>query len=404
MKRYFLGMAANYSGEDVARHLFSWGTQKDLDNLKTHLERRYKGEAYLCKNGRSALTLALKAYFNKGDAVIINGFTCYAVYEAVQAAGLKPIFADISKDNLNFTNDTLLDAISPVSRPFSLAPVVTGLASKSASVVTHAFETDDDRIQPKGIIIQNTLGNPVDIKQIEVFAKKHNLTIIEDLAHCAGVKYPDGREAGTVGAASILSFGKDKSIDTISGGALILRMPEVHKITAPTQAPKLSDHLRARFYPLFGSVCRALSYIHLGGALMRGLVKIHWVERSADNKLDTKRRLSKFEAKLALEQLQQLRRNGEAPIREFYLVDNREELLQELKKHGYYFDGFWYEKPISPQRYYKKTKFPEQDCPNAVYAAEHIVNLPVYYTRSELSPARKIIKKYAIQNMGDGNG
>ena len=373
MKRYFLGMAANYSGEDVVRHLFSWGTQKDLDALKKHLEYRYKGEAYLCKNGRSALALALKAYFDKGDAVIVNGFTCYAVYEAVKAAGLVPVYADISRDDLNFTTETLKDAIMSDS-------------------------------QPRGIIIQNTLGNPVDIKQIEAFAKKHNLTIIEDLAHCAGVKYPDGREAGTVGVATILSFGKDKSIDTISGGAAIFRMPEVRKVSAPIKAPKLSDHLRARFYPLFGSICRGLSYVHLGGPLMRGLVKIRWVERSADNALDLERRLSKFEAKLALGQLRKLRRGGEAPIREFYLVENRDELMKKLKKLGYYLGGFWYEKPISPQRYYKKTKFPEEKCPNAVYVADHIMNLPVYYTRSELKPARKLIEKYIVKDVGGANG
>lgn len=373
MRRYFLGMAANYSGEDVVRHLFSWGTQKDLDALKKHLEYRYKGEAYLCKNGRSALTLALKAYFDKGDAVIVNGFTCYAVYEAVKAAGLVPVYADISRNDLNFTTETLKDAILSDS-------------------------------QPRGIIIQNTLGNPVDIKQIETFARKHNLTIIEDLAHCAGVKYPDGREAGTVGAATILSFGKDKSIDTISGGAAIFRMPETHKIKVPIKSPKLSDHLRARFYPLFGSICRGLSYIHLGGVLMRGLVKIRWVERSADNRLDIDRRLSKFEAKLALEQLERLKRNGETPIREFYLVENRNELLRKLKRSGYYFDGFWYERPISPQRYYKKTKFPEDRCPNAVYVADHIINFPVHYTRSELKPARKIVEKYTIKNKEGKDG
>jgi dTDP-4-amino-4,6-dideoxygalactose transaminase len=234
----------------------------------------------------------------------------------------------------------------------------------------------------------------VDIEKIEQFTKEHDLTIIEDLAHCAGVRYADGREAGTVGAAAVLSFGKDKSIDTISGGAVVLRYPYKNPIKAPSKHPKISDHLRARFYPFFGALCRKLSYVHLGGVLMKLLLAIHWVEKSADNKLDLERRPSKFEAKRALMQIKSLSRTGEKPLRTFYIVKEREKLLKELKEAGYYFDGFWYEKPVSPARYYKKVHFPEKDCPNAVYAAEHIVNLPRYYRKKNLEPAIKIIKKY----------
>lgn len=366
-KHYFLGLAAGKKG--AWRQIFTYGTSRDCADLKVFLQEKYGGEAILTKNGRSALALALKANFKPGDGVIVNGFTCYAVYEAVKAAGLKPIWADISRENLNF----------------SLKDLDVFYSKHSSDGLTKSI---------RGIIIQNTLGNPVDMVKIEKFAKKHNLKIIEDLAHCAGVKYPDGREAGTVGAAAILSFGKDKSIDTTSGGALILREPGPNGIKAPSSAPKLPDNLRARFYPLFGNICRGLSYVHLGGALMRLLVRIHWVEKSADNKLDLNRKISKFEAKLALKQLKNLKKSGEKPLREFYLVKDRDTALKELKKAGYHFAGFWYEKPVSPERYYRKVKFPEEECPVATEVAAKIINFPTYYSGQELEPARKIIKGY----------
>ncbi|MBQ5812315.1 DegT/DnrJ/EryC1/StrS aminotransferase family protein, partial [Candidatus Saccharibacteria bacterium] len=322
-KHYFLGQAADYSGEDILRHLFTIGRTRDLDALKRYLIQRYQGnQAMLCKNGRSALCLALRAYFEPGDTVIVNGFTCYAVYEAVIAAGLKPLFVDISREDLNFTVKTLEMLPSGHTQGRSAKPTVPSEASPSVSS------------KIAGIIVQNSLGNPVDIRAVEKFAKQHNLTIIEDLAHCTGVKYADGRECGTVGAAAAFSFGKDKTIDTISGGAVVLReglspsfetrpagpspraagansrLARLRNLSAPVKAPRLSDHLRAKFYPLFGSICRGLSYVHLGGLLMRGLVKIHWVEKSADNRLDLKRRISKFEAKLALEQFKHLKRSG----------------------------------------------------------------------------------------------
>ena len=125
---------------------------------------------------------------------------------------------------------------------------------------------------------------------------------------------------------------------------------------------------------------------------MRGLIKIHFVEKSADNKLDIKRKISKFEAKLAAEQFKSLKNT---PLREFCLVKNRDEVLKELKEAGYYFDGFWYERPVSPERYYKKTHFPEKDCPVAVEVSEKIINLPTYYSEKQLEKAREIIKKYS---------
>ena len=358
-ENYFLGLAANQ--KKVWRHLFVRASKKDAQNLKNYLAEHYGGEAILAKNGRSALALALKAYFNKGDKIIVNGFTCFAVYEAVRAAGLTPVFADINERDLNFSTETLEKVV------------------------------DDDTV---GIIIQNTLGNPVDLKAIERFAGEHGLIIIEDLAHSAGILYPDGREAGTVGAATVLSFGKDKSIDATSGGAVILRHHHMNQVNKPSKSPRKSDYLRERFYPLFGAWCRHLTRVHLGGILMRALIKIHFIERSADNKLDLTRRPANFEAKLALMQLKKLSRNGEKPLREFYLVKNRDEVLLRLRRAGYYFDGFWYEKPIAPARYYQKTHFNEMMCPVATEVAKKIINLPTYYNKREMEKAHKIIEEY----------
>ena len=141
---------------------------------------------------------------------------------------------------------------------------------------------------------------------------------------------------------------------------------------------------------------RALAHIHLGGPLMRALVKIHFVEKSADSKLSLERKPSKFQAKLALAQFKNLRGNSKN-LREFYLVNNRDEVLQKLKRAGYHFAGFWYEKPVSPERYYKKVHFPEKSCPNATFVAAHIINFPNYYTDDELKPAYEIIKPYLVE-------
>lgn len=360
-KHYYLGL--NARRRHAWRHLFMIGKKADYTALEEALASRYGGTAVLYKNGRTGLAAVLKAYFNRGDGIIVNGFTCYAVVEAVKEAGLTPIYADIDRDTLNY-NTAALDA-----------------AFKASSKIV------------SGVIVQNTLGIPVDISEVERFAAKHGLMIIEDLAHSVGVKYTDGREAGTVGAATILSFGKDKAVDTISGGAAIFRYPCKGRIKAPAVLPQKSDALRARFYPLFAGMVRGLTYIHLGGVLMRILLKLRFVERSADNALDMKRTMTKAQAKEALKELS----HAQGVDREFYLVNDREKCLMELKKAGYHFAGYWYEKPISPERYYAAAHFPEEHCPEAVFVSEHIINLPTFYRPEELKEARRIIKKYMIR-------
>ena len=92
----------------------------------------------ITKNGRTGLGLALQAYFDPGDKIVVNGFTCYAVIEAIEAAGMTPIYADIEQKTLNFDQQTLEQLFSD--------PVSHGA---------------------KWIIVQNSLGNPVDMKKIE---------------------------------------------------------------------------------------------------------------------------------------------------------------------------------------------------------------------------------------------
>ena len=121
------------------------------------------------------------------------------------------------------------------------------------------------------------------------------------------------------------------------------------------------------------------------------------MERSADNRLDLTRKIANFEAKLALGQL--LKLENAKPLRKFYLLSNRDMILADLRRAGYYFDGFWYERPVSPDRYYASVKFPESECPTAVAVSQRILNLPTYYTDNELAQAERIIReKGAVWN------
>lgn len=371
---YFLGQASTYKFRDVLRHTFAVGKKSDLNELRAYLAAHYgttKDRVALYHTGRTALTTALKKLVPAGSEVLATSLTCFAVYEAISEAGCIPVFADIDQEKLHFGEKELKTAL---------------------------------RFHPevKAVIVQNNLGIPCDIKSIEKICKKYGLVLIEDLAHSMGIRYADGREAGTVGDAVILSFGKGKAIDTISGGAVIFTSPDSPTLRQPDKRPRLSDRWRDRWYPFFGWQIRGFYHLgNLGRLFTSLLLKLHFIERSADAELDTHTRITYWQAKLALKKIKKLPRGGKKPIRDFYFVDYRDELLAELEKAGYVFDDIWYSCPVSPVRYYRRVNFPESECPVAVWAAEHLINVPTWYPKRELKPALRLIERYLVPDDDD---
>lgn len=369
MKHLYLGQASNYMGVDVFRHLFTFGTKKDSDNLREYLAEHYhtvKSHVFLTGNGRSALALALMSLdIPKHSSVLINGFTCYAVVQAVKAAGFTPVYADIDRESLNFTPDTL-----------------EKMLKKDSTI--HV------------VILQNTLGNPADYRAIAKCCKKYNIKLIEDLAHCAGLRYTSGVEMGTIGDATCLSFGKGKSIDTITGGALVLNQTIPDKLLPkiPTKH-HLSDSLRARWYPVFGFFGRFFERLGIGKYWYGPLIRLGFIRRAVDERLDTSIRPAHWQSRLALKQIKNFNKDTRS-LRSFVFVKNRKDLLKELEKHGFHFREIWYDVPISPVRYYSSLHFDESACPVSTRVSKEILNLPTYYTKEELAPALKIIEEYKI--------
>lgn len=383
----FLGLASNLSAGQIIGQLFAWGTKRDSRKLRKALAEKYQGKAEevrLYHTGRSALAVGFRAAGSSSGKVIVPGLTCIAVIRAVRAAGFEPVYADIDPQTLQYDWEKLEKTIKGIDK--------NGNLCYNGSI----------------IVAQNTLGLPLDMQKLEKLAQSHQLKIVEDLAHSAGRFYPDGREIGTVGVATALSFGKGKAIDTSEGGALILRNgwqeptaektlgPAIQDFPAePRKRPKLADTLRDRWYPVFGALIRGGYHLGLGKILTAVLVKLHWIALSADAELDEDVRLTHWQAKLARKQLAQLPRT---PLREFALVEKRDELLQKLEKSGARLCEIWYDTPVAPARYWQEADFPVDKCPNTVQIAEQIVNLPTWYPEKKLQSARKLIKEYEVKN------
>lgn len=374
----FIAHASQFGLKKTLRQLFTFGFKKDSEKLKSYIAERYRVEAEnvaLYGSGRTALSEAIKYFIKPGDKVAITALTCFAVVEAVHSAGCEPVYLDVNLNNLHFDAKALEKA-----------------CAKNPEI--------------KVVIVQNNLAYPCDIASIESVARKYNLALIEDLAHCIGMDYSDGREAGTVGDAVIMSFGKGKSLDLISGGLLFLRKTDKRKksFAVPVDLPSLADRFRTRLYPLFGAITRALFHLQLGrinfGRLYTAfLLRTHQIQKSADAKLDNSIRLTHWQAKLALRDLKKIKHR--TPLRRFYFVENRAELLKKLTTAGFIMDDIWYSSSVSPERYYAQANFDEKACPKAVFAANHLINLPNWLNIFELAEARHLINQYEVNLEGE---
>ncbi|HEU4788669.1 MAG TPA: DegT/DnrJ/EryC1/StrS family aminotransferase [Flavobacterium sp.] len=152
------------------------------DKLKEYLS---VSKIILMNNGTIPLQIALKVLGNK-EEIITTPFSYVATTAAIVWENCTPIFVDIHPEYLTI-DETKIEA---------------AITSKTTAILaTHVF------------------GNPCHIEAIEAIAKKHNLKVIYDAAHCFGVRY-QGKSIFEYGDVSTCSFHATKLFHTGEGGAL----------------------------------------------------------------------------------------------------------------------------------------------------------------------------------------
>jgi len=138
-------------------------------------------------SGTTGLLLALKAFnFPKNSEIIIPDYTCINVGLAIIFAELKPVVVDVRKEDYNIDIELINTKINRKTR---------------AIIGVHSF------------------GSSFAIDEVKEICKDNNLKFIEDFCQSFGGKYK-GKPHGSFGEISVASFGKHKTLDVGSGGAI----------------------------------------------------------------------------------------------------------------------------------------------------------------------------------------
>ncbi len=157
---------------------------KDLEGkLKEYLGVQH---LTLTTNGTLPIQIAIKAFELSGE-IITTPFSYVATTSSIVWEQCQPIFVDIEPDHLTIDPKKIEEKITEKT---------------TAILATHVF------------------GNPCDVEAIEKIAKKHNLKIIYDAAHCFGVNYK-GKSIFNYGDVSTCSFHATKIFHTGEGGCFI---------------------------------------------------------------------------------------------------------------------------------------------------------------------------------------
>ncbi|WP_121966443.1 DegT/DnrJ/EryC1/StrS aminotransferase family protein [Myroides sp. N17-2] len=134
-----------------------------------------------------------------GDEVICQTMTFSASANPIAYLGAKPVFVDSETDTWN------------------MCPVALEEAIKSRAIATGK--------KPKAILPVHLYGMPAKMDEIMAVANKYEIPVLEDAAEGLGSTYK-GRQCGTFGEMSALSFNGNKIITTSGGGALVCQTKE----------------------------------------------------------------------------------------------------------------------------------------------------------------------------------
>jgi dTDP-4-amino-4,6-dideoxygalactose transaminase len=382
---------------------------KNLRQLADHSgqapQNRYAhaGQAISFDSGRSGLYTILKCLgIKKDDEVILQAFTTVALPNVIMWHGAKPVFIDIEKHTYN---------IDP---------------KKIEEKITN---------KTKVVIVQHTFGNPARMDEIMEIAKKHDLYLIEDCAHCLGVEYKD-KKMGTFGDAAFFSFGRDKVISSVAGGMVATnnkelgekireerdKMPYPNKLLIIRQLLQPIITYKALHTYYFFNIGKIIMY--LSGKL--NIITKAYLQDEKNNKrpLNFPAKMPNALATIALHQLELVNKFNDHRItvaklyqekleedqtinlpesdpeaKNIYLwytilVKNKKEFIKKAKK-DHIILGDWFPQVVGPAEVdLDKSGYKKGSCPVAEEVSSKCVNLPTHYRIGvrEVEKIAKLIK------------
>ena len=199
---------------------------KKINVTKTYLPNLEKFQKYIEKIFQNSWITNNGEFVNKLENKLKN----FLGVKNIVLVANGTLALQIAYKLLNLKNEV-------ITTPFSFVATVSSLVWENITPIftdihPYYFTIDADKIEKKiskgttGVVGVHVFGNACEIEEIDTIAKKYQLKVIYDGAHCFGVKYK-GKSILSYGDISIISFHATKLFHTIEGGALIINNDEL---------------------------------------------------------------------------------------------------------------------------------------------------------------------------------
>lgn len=401
MKSIFNSLGSNYSIKFVFSSLFAIFNSKkaDIANLENYLSKNYNGEALTLYKGRDAIEACCSVLLTPKSKVITQAFSCYAVEEGITRAGMQAVYADIG----------------------------TELTNLDISTLKLAFKKNPDA---KAVLIQHSLGVVADSIEIRKWCNKNGLLLIEDVAQGIGGRDSSGNILGSNADAVIFSFGRDKIIDAVSGGAVVFRNMDDQKNECLINLKKSIKKLPLNIvhsdliYPLITLLIRKTHYFGVGKVILVIFRYLGLLDSPIKSKVDHITWINPAYSKLALLQFNNLKIqiahrkkianeylscfkgseikplvdinqiNKSSNLRFSIRCENLKQVNQfvkVLKDNKIYISDRWYRKAVDCGSFVCQTSYKQGSCTNAELLAEQVLNLPTH-REIDIKKVKKICK------------
>lgn len=297
-------------------------------------------EISLFTNGHTALELTLQAMNLQGE-VITTPFTFASTTHAIVRNKLTPIFCDIRSDDYTLDADCIESLIT--DRTTAIVPV-------------HVY------------------GNICDVHKIEQIARKYSLKVIYDAAHAFGESL-DGINVGNFGHASMFSFHATKAFNTVEGGAVTYNDP----ILGATL-------YRLKNFGIMNEIC--VDGVGSNGKMNEfqaamGLCNLSHFENEVKKRKTLVELYREYLGDIPGLKIIEEKNNITYNYTYFpLLIDEkvfgmtRDAVCNKLNHNNIFPRKYFY--PLTSDYECYRNQCPFSYTPNAVYAAEHILTLPLY--------------------------
>ena len=282
--------------------------------------------------GRSAFQIAVKELDLEKSEMLVPAYICDIFLPIFEHYNIKPIYLDIDLKTFNIKLSEIETKITP---------------------------------QTKSILVCHTYGLPNDMDKILEIAKKYNLKIIEDCAHC----FPSST-SGQVGECAFFSL--SKIMPTINGGLLVC------KNSIKTELKRYKFRLRniIKFLRLFPCLAKISEKFRSGEktlatkklsiprqASKQSLKILNWYLDNFEEQISKRKEVAEYFHK----KLQEIGFQSSGITYVSALVPkniDRDNLFNKLRKKNIFCSRIWHD-PLF------------KDLPNTLEASKRIINFPL---------------------------